>query len=404
MQPARVVRVTSLNTRTAAAAVVSLFSYNGLVIGAYAASIPTLKMRFDLSAQFLSVFFITMGLSAIASMQVVGRLSDRFGARRVSLAMIPLQAIGVAMIGWSPSLPIMFAGGVVLGIGNGGVDVAMNAVGVQVEKLRTRPIMSFFHGTWSIGNFLGAGLLVVLSPLLAAQADPTVHTATAIAAALGIPALIVGWMIVPETMPVSHQGEEGPKAKLPPIVWLFGLMAIAFGIGEGTAMDWSGLHVATVTGADAGTAALGVTMLAGAMVIIRLLGDFLVARFGRRAVTRFGGTCSAVGYLIAALATPLPLILLGWGLVGLGIGMIAPQVYASAGHLAGGRGLAVVVTFGYATFLASPAVMGMLVGGIGVQHTMFVPAVLMLGLLVLARVLPGRDFDHAEEVVEPVSN
>lgn len=394
----------SLTSTKAAAAVVSLFAYNGLVIGAYAASIPTLKARFDLSAQFLSVFFITMGLSAIASMQVVGRLSDRFGARRVSLAMIPLQAIGVAMIGWSPSLPVMFAGGVILGIGNGGVDVAMNAVGVQVEKLRPRPIMSFFHGTWSIGNFLGAGLLVVLSPLLAKQADPTVHWATAIAAGIGIPALILGWFIVPETVPVSHHGDGGPKAKLPPVVWLFGLMAIAFGIGEGTAMDWSGLHVATVTSADAGTAALGVTMLAGAMVIIRLLGDFLVARFGRRAVTRFGGACSALGYLIAALAVPvpqaLPVVLLGWGLVGLGIGMIAPQVYASAGHLAGGRGLAVVVTFGYATFLIAPAIMGTLVGNIGVQHTMFVPAVLLLGLLVLARILPGREFNHAEEAVE----
>ena len=393
----------SLTSGKAAAAVVSLFAYNGLVIGAYAASIPTLKARFDLSAQFLSVFFITMGLSAIASMQIVGRISDRFGARRVSLAMIPLQAIGVALIGWSPSLPVMFAGGVILGIGNGGVDVAMNAVGVQVEKRRPRPIMSFFHGTWSIGNFLGAGLLVVLSPLLAAQADPTVHWATAIAAGVGIPALIVGWFIVPETAPVSHQVQDGPKAKLPPVVWLFGVMAIAFGLGEGTAMDWSGLHVATVTGADAGTAALGVTMLAGAMVVIRLLGDFLVARFGRRAVTRFGGACSAVGYLIAALATPLPVILLGWGLVGLGIGMIAPQVYASAGHLAGGRGLAVVVTFGYATFLIAPAIMGTLVGSIGVQHTMFVPAVLLLGLLFLARILPGREFDHTE-VTEPVSS
>jgi MFS family permease len=105
----------------------------------------------------------------------------------------------------------------------------------------------------------------------------------------------------------------------------------------------------------------------------------------------FGGGCSAIGYLVVAIFTPLPVLLVGWSLVGLGVGMIAPQVYAVAGHTAGGRGLAVVVTFGYATFLISPAVIGFLVGQVGIQHTMFVPAVLLLCLLFVARVMPAKE-------------
>ncbi|MDQ7993169.1 MAG: MFS transporter, partial [Propionicimonas sp.] len=70
---------------------------------------------------------------------------------------------------------------------------------------------------------------------------------------------------------------------------------------------------------------------------------------------------------------------------------IAPQVYAIAGHTAGGRGLAVVVTFGYAAFLLCPALIGLSVQALGIQQAMFVPAFLLSGLVLLARTLPGRE-------------
>ena len=384
--------MSSLRSAKSVAAVVTLFSYNGLVIGAYAAAIPTLQARFQLSPGWLSALFVAIGLAAIASMQIAGRLADRFGARRVSLAMIPFLIVGVIAFGQAQSLPWLFGAGMALGIGNGGIDVSMNAIGVQVEKHRPKPIMSFFHGMWSVGNLVGAAMLVALVPLLGPNAQTGVQVTTGIAGLAGLAALAIGWWIVPETEPVVHtDADTGAKLKIPAAAYLLGLMAVAFGLGEGTAMDWSGLQVTQVAGVDAATGSLGVTEVAAFMVVIRLLGDFLVARFGRRAVTRFGGACSALGYLVAAVATPLPVLLVGWALVGFGIGMIAPQVYAVAGHTAGGRGLAVVVSFGYATFLIAPAIIGALVATIGIQHAMFVPAVLLSGLLFLARIMPGRE-------------
>jgi hypothetical protein len=278
-----------------------------------------------------------------------------------------------------------------LGFGNGGIDVAMNAIAVQVEKHRPKPIMSFFHGMWSVGNLVGAALLVSLTPWLGSQAASGVQVTTGIAAGVGLVALAVALRIVPETEQVVHTDAAGARTPIPPTAYLLGLMAVAFGLGEGTGMDWSGLLVTQVAGVDVATGSLGVTVLAAFMVVIRLLGDFLVTRFGRRAVTRFGGACAASGYLVVAIATPLPVLLVGWALVGLGIGMIAPQVYAVAGHSAGGRGLAVVVSFGYATFLIAPAIIGALVATVGIQAAMLVPALLLSGLLFLARIMPGRE-------------
>lgn len=381
----------SLDSPKAAAGVVLLFGYNGLVIGSYAASIPTLQAKFQLAPWQLSVFFIVMGLAGIASMQISGRLADRLGARRVSLAILPILVVAILGLGLAPTLPLLYAAGILLGIGNGGIDVAMNAIGVQVEKHRPRPIMSFFHGMWSVGSMTGAAILVLLAPLFGRDPERTMLATTSIAAALGVVAIAVALRIVPETEVVAHHDESGAKTPIPKSAYLLGLMAIAFGLGEGTANDWSGYHVTQVTGVDPTTGALGFTCVAAFMVVIRLLGDFLVTRFGRRAVTIFGGACSALGYLIAALGSSLPVLLVGWSLVGLGIGMIAPQVYAVAGHTAGGRGLAVVVTFGYATFLIAPALIGALVSSIGIQPTMFVPAILLSGLIFVARIMPGRE-------------
>lgn len=383
-----------LSSRTAATATGMLFAYNGAVVGAYAAALPVFQTRFELAPLQLSGLLVSVGAAAIASMQLAGRLSDRFGARRVALAIVPILIIGILGIGQASSVPALFVFGAMIGFGNGGIDVAMNAIGVQVERHRPRPIMSLLHGMWSVGNLIGAALLLLLVTTFRVTDVAGVQWATGSVAALGIAVLVLGWRTVPETEQIAHTDTDtGARTPIPAAAWVMGVMAIAFGLGEGTGMDWSGVHLKTVAGVDAATASLGVTMIAAFMVVIRLLGDFLVMRFGRRAVTRFGGATSAVGYLIVGLATPFPVLLVGWALVGLGIGMIAPQVYAVAGHTAGGRGLAVVVTFGYVTFLVGPAIIGALASVLGIQHTMLVPAALLSGLILLARVMPGPEAD-----------
>jgi MFS family permease len=181
------------------------------------------------------------------------------------------------------------------------------------------------------------------------------------------------------------------KTPIPKAAWILGIMALAFGLSEGTATDWSSLHVTDVAGVDPTTGALGLITVSAFMVIIRLLGDRLVTRFGRRTVVRFGALFAAIGYLMVTLVSSLPMLIVGWALVGFGVGMIAPQVYAVAGHIGGGRVLAVVVTFGYAAFLLGPAFMGFLVNHVGIHHAMAVPALLCAGIIALASTMPRND-------------
>jgi MFS family permease len=375
-------------------AVALLFGVNGLIIGGYGGALPSIRVRLGIDSTHIAIMLFAASLAGIVAMQIGGRLADAIGARQVSLAGLPLLIGAAITFAFATSFSVAVVAAVLLGLGNGTMDVAMNAVGVQVEAARKRPIMSTFHALWSVGGFIGAGSVLLLAKILGLTGAAIVLPLMLFLAVLAVVALVVAFKITPPTAVIQHS-VGGVRTKIPPIAWLLAIMALAFGLSEGTATDWSALHVTEVARVDSTTGALGLVAVSGFMVVIRLLGDRLVARFGRRAVVRFGGICAALGYGMVSLVGGLPLLLVGWALVGLGVGMIAPQVYAVAGHIGGGRVLAVVVTFGYAAFLAGPAVVGFLVSHLGLHHTMAVPAVLCAGIVGLAATMPKSDDDLA---------
>ena len=376
-------------------AVTLMFAVNGLVLGGWGGSLPSLREKLAISDGQVAVMLFLAGIAGITSMQVGGRLSDAVGARRITLVALPFLLAAVAVLAFAPTYPVAIVGALLLGLGNGAMDVSMNAIGVQVETARRGPVMSSFHAFFSIGNLVGAAAVLALAHLVGLTGGAVVTPLLVTMAVVGAVVLVVLVRIAPVAAPVEHRSSDGVRTKVPRAAYVLGIMALAFGLSEGTAVDWSSIHVTDVAGVDTTTGALGLVAVSGFMVVIRLLGDRLVTRFGRRAIVRFGGVCAALGYLTVTLVSPLPLLIVGWALVGLGVGMIAPQVYAVAGHLGGGRVLAVVVTFGYAAFLAGPAVVGFLVRHVGIHHAMAVPAVLCAGIVALAATMPREDRDLA---------
>ena len=384
-----------LSARLAAVAVTLMFVVNGTVIGGFGGSLPSLRDKLSLDPTQIAIMLFAAGAAAILSMQIGGRLADAIGAREITLAAVPLLIAGMITTGLAQIYLVAIIGSILLGLGNGAMDVAMNAMGVQVEAARQRPIMSFFHAFWSIGNFIGAGAVLLLATVLGLKGGEVVTPLCISIAALVLVGLGVLVKITPEAA-VVHHTVDGVRTRIPAVAWVLAVMALAFGLAEGTALDWSSIHVTDVAGVDPTTGAVGLIAVSAFMVVIRLLGDPLVTRFGRRAVVRFGGLCAAVGYLTVTVVSSLPLLVIGWALVGFGVGMIAPQVYALSGHIGGGRALAVVVTFGYAAFLVGPAFIGFLVSLLGIHHTMAVPALLCVGIIALASTMPRSDVGLAQ--------
>jgi MFS family permease len=379
-----------MGSRTAAGAVFLLFGVNGALIGGVGGTLPAMRDRLGVSASGLSLLLFCLAVSAVVSMQIGGRLADRIGARPVALVTLCLLTTGVGALSLTDSLPWAIVGMVLAGLGNGAMDVAMNSLGVEIEQSRPKPIMSRFHAFWSLGNLTAAGTVVLVGRVLDREGGGNVGPALGTLAVIGLIGIAVAYRIVPNGRRIEHK-ENGVRIAIPKLAWALGLMAFCFGLAEGTAVDWSSVHVTDVARIDPSTGALGLVAVSGFMVVVRLLGDQVVARYGRRAVVRVGGVTAVAGYLVTVFTDPLPLLLVGWALVGLGVGLVAPQVYAVAGHVGGGRMLAIVVTFGYAAFLVGPAIIGQLVERVGIQQAMFLPLALSAVLVAISAVLPRSE-------------
>lgn len=368
-------------------AVAALFVTNGLAVGVFGASLPGLRAHLSLEPAHIVGVLVAAAVFAVLSMNLSGALADRIGARGPSLLGGAGMAVGAVVMGTAPDYAVLVTGAAIFGLGNGAMDVSMNTLGVSLEQARRRPVMSRLHASFSIGNLVGALVVVVLGQLLAADVTPrwSLWGGALIVTAL----LAVLVRLAPQSPPRVGSGKGEKRGKVPPITWLLAAMAVCFGLTEGTAVDWSSLHVTDVGEVSPSSGAWGLACVAGFMVVIRLAGDSVVEWLGRATVVRGGSACALIGYLLTAFTSGLPLILIGWCLVGFGVGLIAPQIYGLAGHIGGGRGLALVVSFGYAAFLVGPALIGFAAAHSDLQRAMLVPVISAVGLIVMSVRLPA---------------
>ena len=112
-----------------------MFAANGLAMGAWAPQIPPLMPKHQIGESVLGLVILCFGLGAVTAMLVSGSLIARYGGRAVlrgfAFALIPT----LPMIVLAPSLPLLVIAALLFGAVAGSMDVAMNAVAVQVEAV-----------------------------------------------------------------------------------------------------------------------------------------------------------------------------------------------------------------------------------------------------------------------------
>ncbi len=267
--------------------------------------------------------------------------------------------LSLPFVGVAPQLLTLFVTLFVLGFGNGGMDVSMNAQGVQVERFVGRSIISSLHGCFSLGAFTGAAIGAAVAQL---EVPPLVHFLGVSVFGLAALSWIRRWLI-PDAKDPRKSDAAAALAVPPRSLWLLGALALCASVGEGAIADWGGLYLREVLGTSSGVAALGFAAFSVAMLVGRFSGDALVRRFGAPRLVRAGGVLAALGLGVALLLNQPVIMLLGFAAVGLGLSIVYPLVFSAAGNhptVPAGRAVASVATVGYGGFLAGPPILGWL--------------------------------------------
>jgi MFS family permease len=369
---------------TPRAAVTVVFGLNGLLFGAWAARIPDVADRLELSAGQLGIALAFIAAGALVAMPVAGRAANRFGSRGTTVTALLLFCVATAIVASAPTLAALCAACVFLGASGGALDVAMNAHGVAVELRGSRPILSSFHAAFSLGGLVGA---LIGAGGAAAGIDVRVALAALAAVAVAVGAVAARSLLPASADAVGRRprSERDGRPRIDRRLALLGVLAFCCLMSEGAAADWSAVYVDRSLAASPGVAGLAFAAFSIAMVTGRLAGDRLTERFGPALLVRRGAFFSAAGMTLGLLAdTPLA-ALAAFATLGAGLSIVIPQVFRAAAETGdSGPALATVSTIGYTGFLAGPPLIGALAELTSLPTALGVLPVLALAMAALA--------------------
>lgn len=359
-----------------------LFLLAGFGTGAWASLVPAARERTGLDEGTLGMVLLCLGIGSILAMPLSGSISTRYGCRKVLGISGLLLCVLLPVLALTDSMLMLALTLFVFGALIGTFDCVMNIQAVIVERGASRPLMSGFHGFYSLGGILGAAgtsglMLMSLSPL-----------GSMLMAGLLMLAMLV--LAYRHLLPYGNPA-EGPAFALPRGTVLFlGMLCFTVFLVEGAMLDWSGVMLRDQHGLSLAQAGFGFASFSLTMTIARLTGDRVIGRVGRRPILMVGALLAAAGILMASLAGAWPLALAGYALVGLGCANIVPVLFTAVGQqtsMPQRIAIPAMSTLGYTGVLTGPAGIGFIAHDSSLQTAFLILAVMMICVALSGRYL-----------------
>lgn len=367
----------------------AIFFMCGSFIGLWASRIPHIKEATGLSEGGFGMLLLIMAAGAFVAFPFTGVCIDRLGAAPVAKALAIATAVCFTLVGLAPNTVLLAIALFLAGFTLGALDVSMNGWGAEVEQSLSKPIMSSFHGLYS----LGAGLAAQAGGF-AIEAGLSVVSHFLLWAVLVFPFLIWFWRQPWPRVETPDDGKKAPLFALPQgALILVGLMALVAALGEGAMTDWAALYQVEDLGYSEAVAPTAFMVFSVGMVVMRLAGDKAIAIYGPVTVARISGIVALIGCALLVSGANLWVVWIGSFIMGIGYAVIFPLAMsraASDSTISKGVALASVATLGYGAFLFGPPLLGFVGELFSLQMSFVMVGILTLVLPIMAGALKVR--------------
>lgn len=331
-----------LSTRRAA--IMATFASFGAMVGTLAGSAPQLVAQHGLDNALYGLGITLMSAAGVAAMGISGALARNFTHRTLLLTMVPLFLGSLWFLLAEGSIVAFFIAAASYGVVSGITDVIMNAEAGLIEQALRKRVYIIFHGAGS----LFVAIFAILSSFLSTGYGTSASVAAAAVPVAFALALVARNLRGGAPMPKTLVAERTLRSAFTPRLVLIGVSAGFVISCEIAALMWSSELLVQNAPQLAAIAGLGAAFFGLSNAMLRFPGDWLRTHFQETTLMSVLILIAAAGFAGLSLSTSFAANVAFFALVGMGVAILCPCLFAMAGretphNMAAGLSVALLV-------------------------------------------------------------
>lgn len=334
--------------------------------------------RFGASAFTATLIVSSYAICSLISSPILGRLSDRYGRRRLLLVSQAGTLCGFLVLGFAGSLWMVFLGRILDGITAGNLTLAQAYVSDNSAPEQRTKAFGIIGIAFGIGFMFG--------PFVAGElANFGHHVPFLVAACLSMLSIICTYTLLPR-QPVSLTADPGPAGRRPSafdwriyaeyfrrpelgrVFVQFFLFSFAFSCFTSNFALFAERRFTTASGHPWGPDEVGRLFAYSGLLGIILQGGILgrlVKRFGEIKLIVVAFAAAATGYAVLGIADDLAMLLVSATILSFGSGVLRPAITARITQVVGrdeqGTAIGISQSLGSIALILAPPTGGFLI-------------------------------------------
>jgi len=348
--------------------------------GTWVILVVEFQARHAVSDSRLGLLYAALSVVAVLVMLLAAPRLQRLPlATSVPLSLVIL-AIGAVVIALQPTSAVVI-GFVLVGAGNGLIDVYLNVAAQRLEASSRRPVLQWLHASYAFGGITGAAVAGLIRTADVDFRYGIVYTGVALfATAL--------WNVrkAPSTTS-SSSGDHSPFSIAAlfrtPALWIPAFVVLSAFLIEGSMDTWSGKYLREQLHSTAGAAAIAFVAFSTALFFGRLFAGRVLYGLGNRTTIVLAGSGAVLAGLVATLSSEPVVVGVAFLLLGFSLSAATPAGFGLVERYEEdpASAIAAVTTIGYTGFVWSPPILGWVSETFSLKATMAVIVVATLGIV-----------------------